>query len=225
MFNTWCGRKVNHVDCTEGRVAKVVRHMKAGIVKKSMISLSNSEVWHVWNYALDLSVMLNVRYNRIPSRAVLEACRPSYVKYCKRSEFGECSACKPAYHNLSLHKSCVVELISDINLPATASLYVRTRVCLPTIGKRRHKCEENRSKKCLFINYCIADPEIAKKDVAKFGSETMPHRYQALLLYSQITVRISKNWAVKGDLHYNTGIGLISHYWTFLSMCDMGIKW
>ena len=65
-----------------------------------------------------------------------------------------------------------MELNSDINLPATASLYVCSRVFLPTIGKRRHECKENRSKICLFINYFIANPKMAKKDVTKFGSET-----------------------------------------------------
>ena len=49
---------------------------------------------------------------------------------------------------------------------------MRSRVCLPTIGKRRHACEENRCSKCSFLNYFIDDPVLAEKDVAKFGSAT-----------------------------------------------------
>ena len=89
-----CGRKVDHVDCTEARVTKVVRHMKAGDHQENhdpFVEFRRMTCLELC--ARSFRDAERTMQPRIPSRAVLEACRPSYVKYFKRYEFGECSAC------------------------------------------------------------------------------------------------------------------------------------
>ena len=39
----------------------------------------------------------------------------------------------------------------------------------PYTWERRHECEENRCRRCSFVNYFIEDPEIPKK-ILKYSS-------------------------------------------------------
>ena len=114
---------------------------------------------------------------RIPGVTVLEACRPNFAKYFKKSDFGECSLCKPAYDNYHVFKRVVYELKEDIKFPATVSLFVRSRVCNSTLGDRRHECEENRCKNCSFINYFIKDVDLPKTKSKYSAEKTFTEEY------------------------------------------------
>ena len=107
---------------------------------------------------------------RIPGSTVLEGCRPNYAKYFVKSQFGECSTCKPAYENYTVFLAASKELKPDIFLPATVSQYVRSRVCNTTEGAERHRCEDGKCKECSFTNYFINDPEVEKKFADDYGS-------------------------------------------------------
>ena len=100
---------------------------------------------------------------RIPGVTVLESCRPNFAKYFKKSEFGECSMCKPPYDNYAVFVAHVQELKPELELPATVSLYVRSRICSQKHGDQLHECQENRCKNCSFVNYFVKDPSISKE--------------------------------------------------------------
>ena len=124
---------------------------------------------------------------RIPGVTTLEACRPNYAKYFKDSEFGECAMCKPAYDNYKVFVRAVHELSDNIKLPETASLYVRSSVCHPTVGDKRHQCEENRCRQCSFVNYFIKDADIPKKITQNYSSiRTFEEEHDIAFLHDSI---------------------------------------
>ena len=157
------GRKVFHTDRTGTKSYKVVRHMKAGDREENhelFVKIRGEQCLQLCTKSLiDAGRKMSPR---VPSVTVLEACRPNFAKYFKKSEFGECSTCKPAYDNYKVFKMSVYELNPDIKLPDTMSQNVRSRICRSTIGDKRHECEDNRCTNCSFINYFVKDDSISK---------------------------------------------------------------
>ena len=104
------GRKVLHIDGEGSKTRKVIRHVKAGDRDENhqlFVKLSGRECMELYRQALRDS---NRKMSpRIPGTTVLESCRPSFVKYFRRSEFGECSTCKPAYDNYRTFMQAVYE--------------------------------------------------------------------------------------------------------------------
>ena len=107
---------------------------------------------------------------RIPSATVVEGLRPNNCKYFKKASFGECSICKPCYDNYRVFVKLVHEIHPDVKLNDDASLYVRGRICKNTIGKDRHRCEDNLCKDCSFVNYFVKDPSVIEKKANKIGA-------------------------------------------------------
>ena len=158
------GRKVFYTDEHGNRTPKILRHMKAGNRDENhalFLKLRGEKCLAICSKSLITSGRKVTP--RVPGKTILESYRPSFVKYFKGTEFGECSLCKPAYDNYLLFKRCVQEIKPCIYLPETASLYVRSKVCIPTTGDRRHECEDNRCSQCSFVNYFIEDHTLTKE--------------------------------------------------------------
>ena len=158
------GRKVFYTDEHGNRTPKILRHMKAGDRDENhalFLKLRGEKCLAICSKSLSTSGRRMTP--RVPGKTILESYRPNFVKYFKGTEFGECSLCKPAYDNYLLFKRCAEEIKPSIYLPETASLYVRSKVCLPTTGDRRHECEDNRCAQCSFVNYFIEDPMLSKE--------------------------------------------------------------
>ena len=47
-----------------------------------------------------------------------------------------------------------------MNLPETVSLFIRSKVCLDTVGAERHRCEDGLCNQCSFMNYFAVDESI-----------------------------------------------------------------
>ena len=184
------GRKVFHVDSTGAKVQKVVRHMIAGDRYENhdlFVKLRGNECLQLCVKTLQTSG--RTMKPRIPGVTVLDSCMPSFVKYFKKSEFGECSICKPAYDNYAVFSRCVREINPDIVLPQTVSLFVGLRVCIQTLGERRHECEENRCRQCSFVNFFIRDPTLTKAKSSSYGSlTTFSEDYKIEFLLDSVVV-------------------------------------
>lgn len=165
------GRKVYHVNDSGLKLPVVVRHMKAvdrWENHKLFVSLCGEECLRIC--ANSLRAAGREKKPSIPGSTLLESCRPNFVKYFQSYEFGDCSLCKPSWDNYSVFVKNVQEASENIKLPETVSMYVRSRICILTRGDRRHECEENRCRRCSFINYFIEDPNISKNISKKYSS-------------------------------------------------------
>ena len=167
------GRKVWYKNTHGNKIHKVVRHMKAADREENhelFVKLRGAECLRICSDTVKgAGRKMKIR---VPSRTVLESCRPNYAKYFKKSEFGDCSLCKPSYDNYQLFLRCVLEQKETISLPATVSLFVRSRVCRITKGDRRHECEDHECKHCSFVHYLVEDPTSSKMLKKKFSSST-----------------------------------------------------
>ena len=164
------GRKVFHVNDSGLKVPRIVRHMKAGDRwenHKLFVSLRGEECMKICT--LSLQAAGRKMKPRIPGSSLLESCRPNFAKYFQKYEFGDCSLCKPSWDNYPVFLCNVQEVSRSIKLPETISMFVRSRVCLPTHGDRRHECEQNRCRRCSFVNYFIEDKE-TPKSMSKYSS-------------------------------------------------------
>ena len=132
-----------HLDKGGNKRPMVVRHMKAGDRDENhdlFVRLRGDDCLALCKKVL--SEHGRKMTPRIPSMSVLEAYRPSYAKYFKKSEFGECSLCKPSYDNYKVFVKAVNEQDITIQLPDTISRYVCSRVCQSSTGELRPDCEE-----------------------------------------------------------------------------------
>ena len=161
--DTW-GRKIVHVDSAGMKTQRVLVHLHAADRNSNhelFTKLRGQKCLEICTKALKKAGRKMIP--RIPSATVLESCRPNYAKYFKKTQFGECSTCKPAYENYSIFASLCRELKDDIKLPTTVSEFVRRRVCRNTLPEKRHECEDNNCKDCSFNNYFITDPSLSGK--------------------------------------------------------------
>ena len=139
------GRKVYHINDSGLKVQTVIRHMKAADRwenHKLFVSLRGEECRRICSTSLRAAG--RKLQPRIPGSTLLESCRPNFVKYFQKYEFGDCSLCKPSWDNYPVFVQSVQEASENIKLPETVSTYVRSRICVLTHGDRRHECEENR---------------------------------------------------------------------------------
>ena len=161
--DTW-GKKIVHVDSTGMKTVRVLVHLHAADRNSNhelFVKLRGQKCTEICTEALKKAGRKMIP--RIPSATVLENCRPNYAKYFKKTGYGECSTCKPAYENYAIFASLCRELKDDIKLPATVSEFVRQRVCRNTVGENRHECEDNNCKDCSFTNYFITDNSLTSK--------------------------------------------------------------
>ena len=165
------GRKVYHINDSGLKVQTVIRHMKAADRwenHKLFVSLRGEECRRICSTSLRAAG--RKLQPRIPGSTLLESCRPNFVKYFQKYEFGDCSLSKPSWDNYPVFVQSVQEASENIKLPETVSTYVRSRIFVLTHGDRRHECEENRCRRCSFINYFIDDPKIPKNISKKYSS-------------------------------------------------------
>ena len=165
------GRKVWHVDAEGNRNSRIVIHLKASDRYSNhelFTNVNGQQCLRMCSAAMTISG--RKMKPRIPSIKVLESHRPNYAKYFKRTEFGECSVCKPAYENYILFKRLCKESVPSIPLLATVSQFVRSRVCQGTVGERRHMCEDNLCKGCSFTNYFVVDGNISAAKTRSLAS-------------------------------------------------------
>ena len=166
-------RKVFHVNKNGIKTRAIVRHMRVlDRIKghERFVKLRGKECLKLCSESLLRAGRKMIP--RIPGRTVLESCRPSFVKYFKKTEFGDCSLCKPSSDNYTVFVDAVRELNHTIKLPPTVSLFVRSKVCSLTLGDRRHECEENRCKHCSLINYFVQDPDKLTSKTLRYSNDT-----------------------------------------------------
>jgi len=97
---------------------------------------------------------------RLPGIQYLHSLKPNYCMYFKSTSYGECTVCKPSYHNYRVFRELVHDQDPDINLPESAADWVCSQLCDNTRGSARHNCEDNRCQKCSFYNYFIEDQTV-----------------------------------------------------------------